>query len=91
MTIMKNKHTQELFEATSEGLSTKSSYVTPTIKVVTFQVEHGFAGSEGTFVGNQRRSLDGIETYDRYDQQTDGNWTSADYNPYNEGHVFGNN
>ena len=45
MTIMKNKSTQELFGATSEGLSGKSSYATPTIKVVTFQVEHGFAGS----------------------------------------------
>lgn len=43
---MKNKSTQELFGATSEGLSAKSSYATPTIKVVTFQVEHGFAGSE---------------------------------------------
>ena len=51
MTIMKNKSTQELFEATSEGLSTKSSYVTPTIKVVSFQVEHGFAGSETLSVG----------------------------------------
>lgn len=48
---MKNKHTQELFEATSEGLSTKSSYSSPTIKVVTFQVEHGFAGSETLNVG----------------------------------------
>ena len=51
MTIMKNKHTQELFEATSEGLSAKSSYSSPTIKVVTFQVEHGFAGSETLSVG----------------------------------------
>ena len=42
---MKNKHTQELFEAISEGLSAKSSYSSPTIKVVSFQVEHGFAGS----------------------------------------------
>ena len=90
MTIMKNESTQKLFGATSEGLSAKSSYATPTIKVVTFQVEHGFAGSEGTFVGNQRRSLDGIETYDRYDQQSDGSWAATDFNPYNEGHVFGN-
>ncbi len=45
MTIMKKESTQKLFGATSEGLSAKSSYATPTIKVVTFQVEHGFAGS----------------------------------------------
>ena len=51
MTIMKNKHTQELFEATSEGLSAKSSYSSPTIKVVTFQVEHGFAGSDPLSIG----------------------------------------
>jgi hypothetical protein len=89
MTIMKNKSTQGLFEATAEGLSAKSSYASPTIKVVTFQVEHGFAGTvEGTFVG-QLGVRQGIETYDGY-QQTDGNWTSSDYNPYNEGHVFGN-
>lgn len=87
---MKNKSTQELFGATAEGLSGKSSYATPTIKVVTFQVEHGFAGSDGTFVGNERNSLNGIETYGRFNQETDGNWTSSDYNPYNEGHVFGN-
>ena len=48
---MKNKSTQELFGATAEGLSAKSSYATPTIKVVTFQVEHGFAGSETLSVG----------------------------------------
>lgn len=48
---MKNKHTQELFEATSEGLSAKSSYSSPTIKVVSFQVEHGFAGSGPLSVG----------------------------------------
>ncbi len=51
MTIMKNKSTQELFGATAEGLSAKSSYATPTIKVVTFQVEHGFAGSETLNLG----------------------------------------
>ncbi len=84
---MKNKSTQELFGATSEGLSGKSSYATPTIKVVTFQVEHGFAGTEGTFVG-RLGVRQGIETFDEYVQQTDGNWTSTDYNPYNEGHVF---
>ena len=89
MTIMKNKSTQELFGATSEGLSEKSSYATPTVKVVTFQVEHGFAGTEGTFVG-KLGVRQGIETYDRFNQETDGNWTSSDYNPYSEGHVFGN-
>ena len=83
---MKNKSTQELFGATSEGLSEKSSYAPPTVKVVTFQVEHGFAGTvEGTFVG-QLGVRQGIETFDEYD----GSWTSTDYNPYNEGHVFGN-
>lgn len=84
---MKNKSTQELFGATSEGLSGKSSYATPTIKVVTFQVEHGFAGTEGTFVG-RLGVRQGIETFDEYEQQSDGRWTSTDYNPYNEGHVF---
>lgn len=48
---MKNKSTQELFGATSEGLSGKSSYATPTVKVVSFQVEHGFAGSETLNIG----------------------------------------
>lgn len=87
---MKNKSTQELFVATSEGLSEKSSYATPTVKVVTFQVEHGFAGTvAGTFVG-KLGERQGIETYDRFNQQTDGNWTSSDYNPYDEGHVFSN-
>lgn len=85
---MKNKSTQELFGATSEGLSEKSSYATPTVKVVTFQVEHGFAGTEGTFVG-KLGVRQGIETFDEYNQQDDGSWTSTDYNPYNEGHVFG--
>lgn len=85
---MKNKSTQELFGATSEGLSEKSSYATPTVKVVTFQVEHGFAGTEGTFVG-QLGVRQGIETFDEYNQQDDGSWTSTDYNPYNEGYVFG--
>ncbi len=51
MTIMKNKSTQELFGATSEGLSAKSSYATPTIKVVTFQVEHGFDVSGPVSIG----------------------------------------
>ena len=91
MTIMKNKSTQELFGATAEGLSAKSSYATPTIKVVTFQVEHGFAGSDGTFVGNERNRLNGIETFDPYQAASDGSWAATDYNPYNEGHVYGNN
>ena len=90
MTIMKNKSTQELFGATSEGLSAKSSYATPTIKVVTFQVEHGFAGSEGTFVG-KLGERQGIETFDPYQAASDGSWAATDYNPYNEGYVYGNN
>lgn len=56
MTIMKNKSTQGLFEATAEGLSGKSSYATPTIKVVTFQVEHGFAGSPDPLRFGQERA-----------------------------------
>lgn len=48
---MKNKSTQELIGATAEGLSGKSSYATPTIKVVAFQVEHGFAGSGPLSIG----------------------------------------
>ena len=51
MTIMKNKHTQELFGATAEGLSAKSSYATPTVKVVAFQVELGFDVSGPLSVG----------------------------------------
>ena len=86
---MKNKSTQELFGATAEGLSGKSSYATPTIKVVAFQVEHGFAGSEGTFVG-KLGERQGIETFDPYQSASDGSWAATNYNPYNEGHVFGN-
>ena len=72
MTIMKNKSTQELFGATSEGLSGKSSYATPTIKVVTFQVEHGFAGSGPVSIGvseeratSRRPVTDGSELFGR--------------------------
>ena len=91
ITKTKNNRTLGLSESTSDSLLAKSSYESPTIKVVAFQVELGHEGS--TFVGDQLSDpvRNGIETYDRYDQQTDGNWTSADYNPYNEGHVFGNN
>lgn len=70
---MKNKSTQELFVATSAGLSAKSSYATPTIKVVTFQVEHGFAGSPDPLsVGvsreratSERPETQGSELFDR--------------------------
>ena len=74
MTIMKNKSTQELFGATSEGLSAKSSYATPTIKVVTFQVEHGFAGSPDPLsvglsreraITLERQETDGSELFER--------------------------
>ena len=72
MTIMKNKSTQELFGATSEGLSGKSSYATPTIKVVTFQVEHGFAGSpdpdpNAYNIGNRRSTpaKQGLQDFER--------------------------
>ena len=68
MTIMKNKSTQGLFKATAEGLSAKSSYASPTIKVVTFQVEHGFAGSPDPLsVGLSRERAITLER-----QETDG-------------------
>ena len=90
MAITKTKHnrTLGLSESTSDGLSAKRSYASPAIQVVAFQVEAGFEPS--TYVGDQRRNLDGIETYDRYDLQSDGSWAATDFNPYNEGHVFGN-
>lgn len=73
MTIMKNKSTQELIGATAEGLSGKSSYATPTIKVVTFQVEHGFAGSPDPLrfgvsqerATSERPVTDGSELFER--------------------------
>ena len=69
---MKNKSTQELFGATSEGLSAKSSYASPTIKVVTFQVELGFDVSGPVSIGisetqatTQRPITQGSEFFDR--------------------------
>ena len=88
ITKTKNNRTLGLSESTSDGMSAKRSYASPAIHVVAFQVEAGFEPS--TFVGDQRRSLDGIETYDRYDQQSDGSWAATDFNPYNEGQVFDN-
>ena len=88
ITKTKNNRTLGLSESTSDGLSAKRSYASPAIQVVAFQVEAGFEPS--TYVGDQRRNLDGIETYDRYDLQSDGSWAATDFNPYNEGHVFGN-
>ena len=88
ITKTKNNRTLGLSESTSDGMSAKRSYASPAIQVVAFLVEAGFEPS--TFVGDQRRSLDGIETYDRYDQQSDGSWAATDFNPYNEGHVFDN-
>ena len=85
ITKTKNNRTLGLSESTSDSLLAKSSYESPTIKVVDFQVELGFEPS--TLVGDQRRSLNGIETFGQY-QSTDGNWAATDYNPYNEGHVF---
>ena len=64
----------------------KRSYATPAIKVVAFQVELGFEPS--TNVGSQSRRLNGIETFNSFNQQSDGSWAATDYNPYNEGHVF---
>ena len=72
MTIMKNKSTQELIGATAEGLSGKSSYATPTIKVVTFQVELGFDGSGPLSIGvsetqatSERPVKQGSELFER--------------------------
>lgn len=69
---MKNESTQKLFGATSEGLSAKSSYATPTIKVVTFQVEHGFDVSGPLSIGvsetqatSERPVKQGSELFER--------------------------
>ncbi len=86
ITKTKNNRTLGLSESTSDSLLAKSSYESPTIKVVAFQVELGFEPS--TRVGDQRRSLNGIETFGQYQSSTDGSWAATDYNPYNEGHVF---
>ncbi len=87
ITKTKNNRTLGLSESTSDSLLAKSSYESPTIKVVAFQVELGHEGS--TFVGDQLSDpvRNGIETFGQY-QSTDGNWAATDYNPYNEGHVF---
>lgn len=45
MTIMNENSTVGLFESTSEGLSVKRNYASPTIKIVAFQVEAGFTDS----------------------------------------------
>ena len=79
MTIMKNKSTQELFGATSEGLSAKSSYATPTIKVVTFQVEKGFDGTGDYKTGQWHRNSEDQIVIDRqglqdFERETQ-NWT----------------
>lgn len=87
ITRTKNNRMLGLSESTSDGLLAKRSYASPAIKVVDFQVELGYEGS--THVGDLGRSLNGIETFDGY-QQSDGSWAATDFNPYNEGHVFGN-
>lgn len=68
----------------------KSSYSTPTIKVVAFQVEVGLQASPNTNVGDQLSNpvRNGIELFGQYQSSTDGSWAATDYNPYNEGHVF---
>ncbi len=88
ITKTKNNRTLGLSESTSDSLLTKSSYESPTIKVVAFQVELGHEGS--TFVGDQLSDpvRNGIETFGQYQSSTDGSWAATDYNPYNEGHVF---
>ena len=88
ITKTKNNRTLGLSESTSDSLLTKSSYESPTIKVVAFQVELGFEPS--THVGSQSRRLNGIETFNSFNQQSDGSWAATDFNPYNEGHVFDN-
>ena len=90
ITKTKNNRTLGLSESTSDSLLAKSSYESPTIKVVAFQVELGHEGS--TFVGDQLSDpvRNGIETFGQYQSSTDGSWAATDYNPYNEGHVFGN-
>ena len=88
ITKTKNNRTLGLSESTSDSLLAKSSYESPTIKVVAFQVEVGHEGS--TFVGDQLSDpvRNGIETFGQYQSSTDGSWAATDYNPYNEGHVF---
>lgn len=88
ITKTKNNRTLGLSESTSDSLLAKSSYESPTIKVVAFQVELGHEGS--TFVGDQLSDpvRNGIETFGQYQSSTDGSWAATDYNPYNEGHVF---
>lgn len=72
---MKNKHTQELFEATSEGLSAKKNYASPTVKVVEFLVERGFAPSDPS-----AGTVFQVETRDqvRQDRDNDYRWRTAD-------------
>ena len=88
ITKTKNNRTLGLSESTSDSLLAKSSYESPTIKVVAFQVELGHEGS--TFVGDQLSDpvRNGIETFGQYQSSTDGSWAATDYNPYNAGHVF---
>ena len=89
ITKTKNNRTLGLSESTSDSLLAKSSYESPTIKVVAFQVELGHAVSPNTNVGDQLSDpvRNGIETFGQY-QSSDGSWAATDYNPYNEGHVF---
>ena len=91
ITKTKNNRTLGLSESTSDSLLAKSSYESPTIKVVAFQVELGFEPSS-TRVGDQLSDpvRNGIETFGQYQSSTDGSWAATNYNPYNEGHVFGN-
>lgn len=91
ITKTKNNRTLGLSESTSDGLSAKRSYASPAIKVIAFQVESGFEVSPNTYVGDQLSNpvRNGIETFGQY-QSSDGSWAATDFNPYNEGHVFGN-
>ena len=75
MTIMKNKSTQELFGATAEGLSGKKNYASPTVKVVEFLVERGFAPSDPS-----AGTVFQVETRDqvRQDRDNDYRWRTAD-------------
>lgn len=90
ITKTKNNRTLGLSESTSDSLLAKSSYESPTIKVVAFQVELGHEVSPNTYVGDQLSNpvRNGIETFGQYQSSTDGSWAATDYNPYNEGRVF---
>ena len=74
---MNENSTVGLFESTSEGLSVKRNYASPTIKIVAFQVEAGFVDSPYK-IGTPSSSRQGTQDFEQLSGNSLTGW-SVDY------------